>query len=218
MLKKVLTIVAVVLFTMTANAQQILEGNRVLTNDKCDITGVSLPGDEMMRFDNPKDKVTLEVVDFGTKGTTVMLNLNLASTGQNITFSWSGPKYKLMYAEQPGTKAYVLANASQQPLLVFSYVTMQGKQVCMAQIQSRSGIVTDLKKGMTVAELTQAVSGVSHGVKVKFSHKEGNLSVHKVVMPGMRDNWDGSASVTSEDYGHFYFDAQGKLVKWITLQ
>lgn len=204
------------------NAQQLLSGDRVLTSEGMEVIGMYLE-EEPMKLDPKTDKLSLEVMDFGDKGTTFVVSYELNSLKGEIgesykgTAFWSGRNYKLMYQGEAGNKGYFVVDGVSRGFVYASiYTKTDGKNALIAKFLNKSKMITGIYKGMTLAELTKATSGLH--CKSEFSHKSGNLDVYSFKIPSMKDVWNGReyiSKVTHKEYGQFYFNAQGQLVKWL---
>ena len=217
-MKKTFLLMLALFATITASAQQFVTGNLQVSSKKADFVGVKFPGNsEYTRLDASQDVISLEVMSFGDKGQTFYLDVNVPSGESHMNISWSGSRYRIMKASQNGTDAYVMVDGrTNKQLFIYSIVSSNGKLVAMLDLKSNDGMISDIAKGMTVAEVKSKFTSLGiANADFKESHKAGNLTVYVCRIANLRDNWNGTASVTKKDYGHFYFDAQGKLVKWI---
>lgn len=218
-MKKNILMMLAMFACITMSAQQWVTGNLKLDSDKSFKVGLKTPNQRDYLSCTPQEaRVTLEVMDFGSKGQTFYLYEHLiAADNMKLHMSWSGSRYRMMKQVSGDTEVYLLADGrTGKQLLAYMNVKTDGKLVTMVNLLSNDGLLSDIYKGMTVTELNSAISSLgSMNAELKESHKEGNLTVHACKIANLRENLNGTVSATKKDYGHFYFDAQGKLVKWI---
>ena len=228
-MKRNLLFAAMLIMAVAMNAQQVLTGNRILTKEGATNLGLQLEkGASAIPLDVTKDELTFEVVDFGEQGCTYVLNVTANTLRSEIgdqadqSISCSGRNYQLMYMEQNGSKMYLVVNPRTNNVVMgASYIKQGDATVFMGSVMDGSKTVTGLTKGITTVEdLKKTMSGLaSFNCKVVFARKSGNFDVYSVKIPDMKKNvWNGQKYVdklVEKDYGEFYFDAQGKLAKWI---
>ncbi|MBQ8805750.1 MAG: hypothetical protein IJZ68_04650 [Bacteroidaceae bacterium] len=219
-MKKSILFVALLLLTVIAYGQQMLSGNRILSSENVEVLGIQLKGNTI-KLDPKTDRITLEVMDFGDLGSTYVVNMEANSVKEslgemyNLCASWSGNNFRMMY--QDGGY-FVVDGKAQGFAVAFVFTNVDGKKALIVNFVNNDNAVTDIRKGMTMAELTQKTSGLQ--CKSEFSHKSGELDVYSFKIPSMKEVWNGHkyiSQVTKKEYGQFYFDAQNKLVKWIIL-
>ena len=166
--------------------------------------------------DETKHKVTFEIINFGTEGNTVLLTLDLEKEGSQ-TYSWSGKNLHVLPGYDGGTGSLAVLRGS---TICGALGVAQGKWLAMVNTGSNTYTISDFKKGMTRAEVEGVVSQLGLS-QFKFSRKSGNLNVYSLLWLTEEKRWDFYGRDykyqlrNDKKYGDFYFDAQGKLVKWL---
>ena len=194
------------------NGGMFLDKNYVITKP---LTVLSMEG-KNYNIDPSKNKATLEIINFKGNGNTVIMTIDLGTEGV-FTFSWSGKNVHVVpaYVNGPGMLS-----------------VMRGDKVCgvlgttdgiwLAAIPTTKDTycISDFKKGMSRAEVEKALSGLGVS-QFKLTRNEGNLQIYSLFWIDMKKRYnalgtDYSYSMTNDKkYGDFYFDARGKLVKWL---
>ncbi len=173
--------------------------------------------------DPSRHKVTFEIINFGNDGNTVICTLELgqdgidAGVGSNATFSWSGKNLHVLpgYGGGAGMLAVLRGSKDCAGLMV-----KDGKWGLMINTGSNTYTISDFKKGMTRAEVESVVGQLGMS-QFKFTRNSGNLKVYSLFWLDQkkRYNYFGTdyhyEMRNDKKYGDFYFDAQGKLVKWL---
>ena len=166
-------------------------------------------------------KATLEIMNFGTDGNTVLIIIDLGDEG-SFTFSWSGKNvHVLVDYDDEGTGIFAVVRGH---TLCGALLTPEpGKWLAKAWTGSNRFTTMDLKKGMTRAQVETIVSKGLELSQFKFTRNSGNLKVYSLfwLHQEKRYNIFGTDYKyelrNDKKYGDFYFDAQGKLVKWIVF-
>ena len=95
----------------------------------------------------------------------------------------------------------------------------EGKWVLFVNKDDGTGLIGTLKKGISRAQVEDEVKGLGLS-KFKFTRKSGNLDVYTLFWLNQTKQWNAFgtdyhyALRNDKKYGDFYFNAQGKLVKW----
>lgn len=168
-------------------------------------------------------KATLEIINFGTQGNTILMQLDLGSVlgpqvlGANkryVTFSWSGKNVHCGpgYDSGAGILAIVRGNT------ICGYLANgEGKWIAAANTGGTTYTISDLKKGMTIAEVQKAWN--LNYSQFKFVRNSGKLKVYSLLWLDQKKKYDIFGDyhyvlTNDKTYGEFYFDSNGKLVKW----
>ena len=203
-------------------AKRLTEGgNFIVGNYKVTvpISGVATLNREISEQTDPtKNKATLELINFGTSGSTVLLTLDLEA-GDNMTISWSGKDVKVMPVDdsRTGTALAVLRNGS---TACGSLLYIDNKWVVVLNTAENAFTIKDLKRGMTRSEVENVFSELGLS-QFKFTKKSGNLNVYSLLWLDQKKRYnffgtDYKYELTNDKkYGDFYFDSNGKLVKWL---
>lgn len=171
----------------------------------------------------------LEVVDFGAKGRTIILNLNSSEWDKELKeqgidpkmfsyFSWSGKSIHLVKSIQNGGEMYaVLRVVHGQTIPCAAIAKSEGKLMVILPENDEARKITILydfaHKGMGRTEVENRLA--KDDFNLKFIRKVGNLSlwtsswvqVEKMNRMGLTN---GTGQV-----GDFYFNENNKLIKWI---
>ena len=176
----------------------------------------SMAGGSPQPADETKHKVSFEIINFGTEGNTVLMTLDLGEDG-STTFSWSGPRLHVVpgYGDGAGMLA-VQRGATTCGALI----TSQGKWIAMINKGSDTYTISDFNKGMTRAQVETVVGKLGMS-QFKFTRNSGNLKVYSLFWLDQKKQYNFLGTDyhyelrNDKKYGDFYFDAQGKLVKWL---
>lgn len=166
--------------------------------------------------DASKHKVTFEIVNFGTEGNTVLMTLDLGADG-STTFSWSGKNLHVVPGYGDGAGMLAIQRGA---TTCGALATAQGKWMVMVNTGSNTYTISDFKKGMTQAQV-EAVVGQLGMSQFKFTRNSGNLKVYSLFWLDQKKQYNFFGTDyhyemrNDKKYGDFYFDAQGKLVKWL---
>lgn len=171
------------------------------------------------QLDPAKAKATLEVINFGTDGNTIILNVDNNDPNDLVhsSYSWSGHSVHLApISEGDYAGLFVMRSDAVCAALLYKF------NKWIAVTNSGEGIFTisDIKKGMGRSDLQNILSTLGLS-QFKFTRNSGNLKVYSLfwLTNEKRYNFFGTdykyVMRNDKKYGDFYFDAQGKLVKWL---
>ena len=178
---------------------------------------VNLKDNSSHPADPTKHKATLEIINFGTAGNTVLLTLDLGADGIT-TATWSGKDVNVL----PGyddTGCGILAVLRNGSTICGSLSELDDKWMVVINPGGNAYTVSSFKKGMTRSEVENVVSQLGLS-KFKFTRKSGNLDVYSVFWLDQKKRYnffkfhERNRSKFDKNYGDFYFDSNGKLVKW----
>lgn len=178
---------------------------------------VNLKDNSSTPADPTKHKATLEIINFGTAGNTVLLTLDLGADGIT-TFTWSGKNVNVLpeYDETGGGNLAVLRNSS---TICGALSGLDNKWMVVINTGGNAYTISSFKKGMTRSEVENIVTTLGLS-KFKFTKKSGNLDVYSIFWLDEKKRYNFFGSVykyeltNDKNYGDFYFDSNGKLVKW----
>ena len=191
-------------------------GNFVDKNIKVDVpvSGVSLLGTNTLG-DPSSSTATLEVMNFGTEGNTVLLTLN-TTDGQKalLTISWSGKGVHVAPMLEQGAEGLVVFRGNKS---LGGVAKAQGKWFYL--LQESDGGMQEFYKGMTRAEVENVTNQLGLS-KFKLSHKTDLYEVYSLYWIDMQKQYDIFGNYqynmrNDKKYGDFYFNSAGKLIKWI---
>ncbi len=171
---------------------------------------------------NAPDKATgkMEVINFGGNGNTILLTLDVTENGKGsmtLTYSWSGKDVHLVPSYEGGTPNFTVMRGRTPCGGLFK---TQGKWMANVQAEENMKTISNLKRGMTPAEVESVFSDLG-GSQFKFTGNSGNLKVYSLLWLRNVKRYNPShtdykyALRNDEKYADFYFDAQDKLVKWL---
>ena len=189
---------------------KFLEGNFKVTKP---LFALTLNG-KTLNADQSKHKVTLEVIDFGVEGNTVLMTLDLADQGK-YTYTWSGNQVKLAPGYDNGVGLLTVLRGNTTCGIVG---VKEGNWLAILLQGGKTYTISDFKKGMTRSEVEDLCSELGLS-QFKFTRNSGKLKVYSLFWLDMqkRDRLFGDYYYemrNDKKYGDFYFDEQGKLVKW----
>jgi hypothetical protein len=166
-------------------------------------------------------KATLEIIPFGTQGRTVTITLNIPKMERSeeidgTTFSWSG-KVDVAPTIEGENSGFMITRRGNTLCAMLAYT--EGKWVLCVNKDDGTGLIGTLKKGISRAQVEDECKGLGLS-KFKFTRKSGNLDVYSLFWLNQTKQWNAFgtnyhyALRNDKKYGDFYFNAQGKLVKW----
>lgn len=177
-------------------------------------------GNDSRKLDPEKNSATLEAWIFpdGHKTYTVKISGEIsqaAGQGDSFQLSWSGNENKINMANagNNGEDIYLVMDSQGQMDALFA---PQSDGTVSVVFTGNIDRIQEISNGMTVEELTESLKkAVGNMLTLKPVGNVGTLKKYTAYTFGMRDNYDNSVSVTKDTpYGHFFFNSQGKLVKW----
>jgi hypothetical protein len=169
-----------------------------------------------------KATVTIEVINFGQYGNTILQTWNFDSPEiPNQTISWSGKSVHLMPCYDNGIGSFAILRGS----------TICGQVSCMKQNDGKilwAGITNSVEEAITMREFHKGMS-ISEVEDVwtqlrfcqfKFSRNSGQYKVYSAYWLDMQKRYNIFGNYkyvmrNDKKYADYYFDSQGKLVKWI---
>lgn len=181
---------------------------------KTPISGLNFHG-STATADPSTTNVTLEVMNFGTDGNTVLFTINSTSGEKTIsTLSWSGEDVHVVPHLENGTEI-IAVTKGEKPVAAL----LKASGSWYGVIQDSEGGVKELYRGMTRAEvetLTQQL-GLS---KFKLSNKTSLYEVYSLYWLDMQKQYNIFGDYkynmrNDKKYGDFYFNSTGKLIKWL---
>lgn len=222
--KAVVVLLAVFGFCSTAHAQQLITSDMTLTKPVYFL----LLGDNKYKVDPAKHKGTVRVFTFGDYITYEAelsgpdfadINKELKVSGDKIFFSWSGSTNKINAATQ--------MNSGQPCYFVVS--TQRGLDGMLAQSDDGwmfivtnqvPNCITDIHTGCTLADVQTALKGLGHLITLKQTGTAGGLKVYTAYGSKMNENrvYNRVDVKNNDPYAKFYFNANGKLVKWYLMK
>lgn len=170
------------------------------------------------KADKNNHKVTFEVINFGSDGNTVIITMDYGKDGV-YSLSYSGKNLHVVPSYYEG-KIGILAVLRGNHTDCASLAVAEGNWMLSLNGGKKTYAISSFKKGMTRAEVEDALSDIGLS-QFKFTRNSGNLKVYSLFWLDMKKQWNFLGTDykyqlrNDKRYGDFYFDAQGKLVKWI---
>ncbi len=185
--------------------------------------GLSLAGN-ITGVDPKTDKATIEVIPFGELGYTIIVKADgptfdtvQKATGMHVYYSFSGRNIRLQTVSDAQAQGFTVQNGSATLAMLG-----KGKEGWVLVVTGDgNGLNYDIHKGMTVAEV-KAHADELGGAQLQKRGVQGNYTVYSLLWLDMKKQYDGFGrnnyhynATNDKEYIRFYFDAKGKLVKWI---
>ncbi len=179
---------------------------------------------------DPKtDKATIEVIPFGDLGYTIILKADGPSfdtlqeaTGKPLYYSFSGKNIRLQTISEADAQGFVVMNGAAG--LAGLIKVKQGWMMSLDNEMQNdgSGVINyEVHKGMTVDEVKVHADEIG-GAKLQKRGVQGNYTVYSLLWLDIKKQYDGFGrnnyhynATNDKEYIRFYFDAKGKLAKWI---
>ena len=175
--------------------------------------------------DPKKDKATIEVIPFGELGYTIILKADgpTFDTLQNpLYYSFSGKNKRLQAISKADAQGFVVMSGAAG--LAGLIKVKQGWMMSLENEMQNdgSGVINyEVHKGMTVDEVKVHAEELG-GAKLQKRGVQGNYTVYSLLWLDMKKQYDGFGrnnyhynAPNDKEYIRFYFDAKGKLAKWI---
>lgn len=166
---------------------------------------------------------TIEVTSFGQEGNTIFMTWDIPSLKQNHTFSWSGKTVHLLpgYDDDGISASFAILRGMTVCGTVTCIKDSQGKITWIGMVNKSNDVVTTdfLKKGMTIAQVQDIWTQLNY-CQFKFSRNTASGSVYSAYWLDMTKQYNIFGNYkyvmrNDKKYGDFYFDKNGKLVKWL---
>ena len=160
--------------------------------------------------------VTLEVMNFGTDGNTVLLTINSTSGEKALsTLSWSGKNVHVVPVTNPDGGGFAIVRGKNGEL--GGLIDAKGKWFASIN-ESKTGM-KEFYKGMIRSEVENVTKQLGLS-KFKLSHKTNLYEVYSLYWVDMQKQYNIFGNYrfnmrNDKKYGDFYFNSAGKLIKWI---
>ncbi len=170
---------------------------------------------EFVKAEPSSFSVTLEVMNFGTDGNTVLLTINSTSGEKSLsTLSWSGKNVRVSPQRAQGSECFLIARGN-NPL--GGLVKIDGEWYGSVN-ESKTGM-KEFYKGMTRAEVENVTNQLGLS-QFKLSQKTNLYEVYSLYWVDMQKQYNIFGDYrfnmrNDKKYGDFYFNSAGKLIKWI---
>lgn len=203
-------------------AKQLVTGGEFISKNfkfKAPIMGIILSESNVTQADPSCTTATIEVMNFGNEGNTVLLTMNTSGEGEKgiYTWSWSGSKVQgVAPAVQGGVKTLV-ASRNYKPL--GGLMQVEGKWLLFIDPSAPKSGMKEFYKGMTRSEVENVTKQLGLS-KFKLSHKTNLYEVYSLYWVDMQKQYNIFGDYhfnmrNDKKYGDFYFNSAGKLIKWI---
>lgn len=168
-----------------------------------------------------KATVTIEVMNFGQDGNTILMTMNIDSPEiPNMTLSWSGKTVHLAPAYDNGVGIFAILRGNTTCGYV-SCLKNEGKIWWMAITNPVEEAITmrEFHKGMSISEVEDVWTQLRF-CQFKFSRNSGQYKVYSAYWLDMQKRYNIFGNYkyvmrNDKKYADYFFDSQGKLVKWI---
>lgn len=186
--------------------------------------GLSIAGNNA-GVDPKTDKATIEVIPFGELGYTIIVKADgptfdtiQKATGYPLYYSFSGQNMRLQTVSDAQAQGFTIQNGS--ATLAMLGKTKEGWILVMPG--GGNGVMNyEVHKGMTVAEVKVHADELD-GVQLQKRGVQGNYTIYSLLWLDMKKQYDGFGrdnyhynATNDKEYIRLYFDAKGKLAKWI---
>ena len=208
------------------DALALTKGTRYIDEDYKITLPLHIIGDtkthESFPLGDIKATVTIEVINFGQDGNTILQTWNFDSPEiPNQTISWSGKSVHLMPCYDNGIGSFAILRGS----------TICGQVSCMRQNDGKilwAGITNSVEEAITMREFHKGMS-ISEVEDIwtqlrfcqfKFSTNSRQYKVYSAYWLDMQKRYNLFGDYkyvmrNDKKYADYFFDSQGKLVKWI---
>lgn len=191
-------------------------------------------GNSPMKMDGVNDKATIRFFTFGNGYITYELEVSgptikevcasqPALKGDKLYYTWSGNTNKninAMCLSANGSPMYMVATPSQK----MDGILGKSPDGWMVLITDQvPNCITDVHSGMTLSEITEGMKGLLNtpNLAMKEIGTENGLKKYTLFGARLQDDAirdDLSHFKMDDPYAHFYFDNDGKLVKWYRVK
>lgn len=188
-----------------------------------DLIAAAIDG-ESLKTDNAK--ISLNWICFDTGQRTCIVELDwpyfletLKKTKpyyKKIQFSWSGKDLRLIKrTDRDGSFGYFISRNGVELGRIASGM-YEGKQVWVFACPKNEDTpaISNIWIGMNIDEFKDITSKEVSGSSVKFLCKSGNMNVYQLLWLGESGTENKRNLHLNKEWGRFWFDASGKLVKW----
>lgn len=228
-LKKIL-FVFLLTFCGKAMAQQILSSDMTVSKPII----AMLINNSPMKMDGVNDKATIRFFTFGNGYITYELEVSGPTVkeicdsreelkGDKLYYTWSGNTNRNLNAmclSNAGSPMYMVATPSQKMDGMLGCKGNEWLTVITGQVP---GCITDVHTGMNLSEITEGMKGLLNTPSVVMNEvgTEGGLKKYTLFGARLQDDAirDDLTHLKQDDaYAHFWFDEEGKLVKWYRVK
>ena len=168
------------------------------------------------------NKATLECIDMGTMGKTIILDQDIPVIKQkdpklSTTYSWSGSEIRLFRQIENGHTQYIVLRG-QTPC--GGLMQNEDGWICFISTAAGSRTISGIKKGMSRLAVENECSSLGFS-KFKYAGTSGGLKIYTLQWLDMKKRYNFYGTNyhyemnNNKEYARFYFNAQDKLVKWI---
>ncbi|MBR0115888.1 MAG: hypothetical protein IJM04_01265 [Prevotella sp.] len=135
---------------------------------------------------------------------------------KKVQFSWSGKDLRLVkQSDGKGNHGYIISkNGVELGGLVAVMVNGVSKWCFGYTTNKDTPAMTDIWTGMNIDEFKDITAAEVAGSSVKFLCKNGNMNVYQLLWLGESGTEQKRNLHLNKEWGRFWFDASGKLVKW----
>ena len=202
---------------LTQGGENIIGNYKVTKN----IFRLSNPDGGNIDVDPSIFKATLEQISFGNEGNTVLLTIQGKEDGKEInqTYCWSGSSVKIVPQYSNGMPMLLIMRGRTSFTACGGLVKADNGWAASLSTEQKAYTISSFRKGMLRSEVENIIKKDFGLSQFKFTRNSGNLKVYSFYWldQAKRYNLFGDYHYelrNDKKYGDFYFDAQGKLVKW----
>lgn len=180
--------------------------------------------------DSKTHKATVEVIPFGDLGYTIILKADGPSfdtlqnaTGKPFYYSFSGKNKRLQTVSEADAQGFVVMSgaAGLAGLIKVKEGWVMTLDNQMENDDVKGVMNYEIHKGMTLAE-DKAHTDEIGGAQLQKRGVQGNYTVYSLLWLDIKKQYDGFGrdnyhynATNDKEYIRLYFDAKGKLAKWI---
>lgn len=167
--------------------------------------------------DPSTSSATIELMDFSDQGKTVLITPDIPELGESWNTTISGKNVNLGIGRKNDVDVFVVVKGN-KPIATIGKT--EGQWVCM--LISVDGITNDLYRGMTISEVESIAKKLGLS-SFKQTGKTTKYTIYSIYWLDMRKQYNASRTDyqyqvrNDKKYADFYFDAQGRLMKWINF-
>ena len=134
---------------------------------------------------------------------------------KKVQFSWSGKDLRLVkHSDGRGNYGYIIVKNGVELGGLVAVMDNGVSKWCFGITNNDTPAMTDIWTGMNIDEFKDITAAEVAGSSVKFLCKNGNMNVYQLLWLGESGTEQKRNLHLNKEWGRFWFDASGKLVKW----
>lgn len=180
---------------------------------KVPIQGLMLDG-TISKVNVQNSSITIEIMDFGNLGNTVLFSIDVPDENTAVTFSLSGKNANIAPGQDSGQDIFAIVKGM-TPWAMLSNIEGKWYGGIIKVVQ---GLISDFSRGQTHSEVEAKCSKLGLS-KFKETGKTSKYTICSLYWVDMQKRYDLFGNYdyqmrNDKKYGDFYFDNQGRLMKW----